>query len=249
MGETENRGTAGKPRYKNSNFRKVVNYLLENFPEKTVGDFCDRFGYTDHIKGLLTMEEPDFKEKFPDDYSNIQEKYDKTRKDFRSAFETARDICSNFIMEDLLADSINKSFSSVKVRTNEDEKRDIEAKATNKPDFVFTNLDTGKEIMFDLKIDWFGKVIKKKKFFFRGHEDSDYRKYGAVALIWCPVKNRFTFVDFRKDVKGERGTDESKGGKEGFWADLEKNTFGEIYFGDNVFLDHMIQQLDRFSRK
>lgn len=248
MGETDKKGTAGKPRYKNSNYKKVITYLNKTFPEKTISDFCDEFGYKDHIKGLLILDEEEYKKNFKKTYNKITSSFDKKRRDFRSPFETARDICSNFIMEDLLLNMINKNFPFLSVTLNEEENRDIEENVSSMPDFIYTNTDTGSVIRFDLKIDWYGKSMKEMKFFFRAHEEVDYKKHQAAALIWCPTKNRFTFIDFRGDVKGERGTDETKGGKEGFWGDLEGTKFGEIYFGKGVFLDDMLKRLDRLSR-
>lgn len=238
-----------KKKYKNKNFGKVMKYLSKNFPRKSVEDFCKDFGYMEHIKGVLTLEEEEFKVKFPEVYKKIQKSYTNKRSDFRSSFETARDICSNFIMEDLLKESINKTFPFIKISLNKDEKRDIEYRPSNLPDFIFENEDTNKKIMFDLKIDWNGKSITKKIFFFRGDEKDDYKNYGALALIWCPENNKFTFVDFRKEVDGDEGIDNSKGGKKGFWAKLDKNIFDEIYFGERTFLNKMIEQLDKFSRK
>lgn len=249
MGETENKGTAGKPRYKNSNYKKVLSYLKKTFPEKNITDFCNEFEYKDHITGLLVLEEGEYKKYFKETYDKIANSFDKKRRDFRSPFETARDICSNFIMEDLLLNMINKNFPFLSVTLNEEENRDIEESVSSMPDFIYTNTDTGAVIRFDLKIDWSGKSMKDMKFFFRAHEEIDYKKHQAAALIWCPTKNRFTFVDFREDVKGERGTDETKGDKEGFWADLSGNKFVEIYFGKSVFLDDMLRRLDRLSRK
>lgn len=238
-----------KPKYKNSNYKKVITYLNKTFPEKTISDFCDEFGYKDYIKGLFIFEEKEYRKNFEKAYNKITSSFDKTRRDFRSPFETARDICSNFIMEDLLLNMINKNFPFLSVTINEEENRDIEENVSSMPDFIYTNTDTGSIIRFDLKIDWLGKSMKTNKFFFRAHEEIDYKKYQAAALIWCPTKNRFTFVDFRGNIKGERGIDETKGGKEGFWADLSDNKFCEIYFGKSVFLDDMLKRLDRLSRK
>lgn len=238
-----------KPKYKNSNYRKVQSYLKKTFPDKTISDFCDEFGYKDHIKGLLTISEEDYKKTFENVYNKINSTFDKKRCDFRTPFETAKDICSNFIMEDLLVNTINERFQSISFSLNEDENRDIEAKVSNMPDFIYTNKDTGSTIRLDLKIDWTGKSMKELQFFFRLNEEEDYRKHKAVALIWFPSKNRFTFVDFREKVNGVRGTDKTKGNKEGFIADLYGYKFGEIYFGKSVFLDDMIKRLDRLSRK
>lgn len=232
-----------------SNFEKVAIYLKKNYPDKSVGDFCDEFGYRDHIKGILTLDEETYRRVFSDSYARVCTSYSRVRMDSRSPFVTARDICANFIMEDLLASTINRTFPNITVSTNEEEERDIESMASNLPDFIYTNTDTGNTIMFDLKIDWYGVTVKSKKFFFRGNECVDYRRYGAAALIWCPNINRFAFIDFRGDVSGEYGTDETKAGKQGFWANMERCPFGEIYFGKNVFLDHMVKQLDRLSKK
>jgi len=233
---------------RNNNYSKVVSYLNSVFHDRTIEDFCYEFGYKDYIRGLLTFDEEEFSKKFEKEYKRIVKSFDKKRRDVRSPFDTARDICSNFIMEDLLVQNINRTYPDVEITLNEKEKRDIETEVSDLPDFIFTNLDNNSKIRFDLKIDWNGKFIKHKKFFFRGNEDKEYKKFGAVALIWCPAKGRFTFVDFRGEVKGERGIDETKGGKEGFWANLEDLSIGEIYFGKSLFLDDMLRRLDRLSR-
>lgn len=239
-----------KGRYgKSHNLARVAGWLEENYPDRSIGDFCREFGYNEHITALLTLDESGFKSAHPDAYGTINRCYDNIRTDVRTPYEAARDICSNFIMEDIFSSEINRAFPWIKVSTNEEEERDIDAKPTNLPDFIFENEDTGKSVRFDLKIDWSGKAETKRKFFFRRNERHDYGEYGALALIWCPTRNKFTFVDFRKFVAGEEGKDASKGNKDGFWADLEKNLFEEMHLGRTVFLNHMVQRLDKLSKK
>ena len=245
-----------KGTYKNNNLVKVLSFVNKVYPND-VSELYEEFGYKDYIVGLFTLTEAEYKKIFPKAYDKIQKCYDDTRADFRTKFEAARDICANFIIEDLFAKAFNERYKTIRIKLNEDEKRDIERVATNLPDFIFENLETGKTLRFDLKTDWSGfsytKDPTKRKYFLRGKEHKDYYdKYKAVALIWLPSKNKFTFVCFDENFKGEEGVDESKGGKKGFWVDLSTNVFEEIFFdfkNKHVFVDNVVKKLDKFSRK
>lgn len=240
-----------KSKSKISNLTKVLQYVKRNYP-KDLDELIEEFGYKEHIKGLFKYEESEYSKKFPKEYKRILS-YDLKRIDRRTPFETARDICANFIMEDLFIKPFNDNYKDyLNIKLNENENRDIEKVATNLPDFIFESYTTGKSLRFDLKIDWVGRTIIDKKFFFRGNEYKEYgEKYQAVALIWCPTKNKYTFVDFRKKVKGELGFDKSKGNKEGFWADLSGYKFKDIYFNfnDGVYIDNIIRDLEKLSKK
>ena len=236
-----------------SNLTKILDYLQKIWPSKDINELYDEFGYKEHIKGLFTLDESEFKLKFPDEYKRILE-LDKIRTDHRTPFEAARDICGNFVTEDLFIKPFNEKYSDyIKIDLNEYETRDIEKVATNTPDFIFRNLLVKKNLRFDLKTDWAGRSIREKKFFFRGYEYKEYGdKYKAVALIWCPIKNKYTIVDFREKVDGKVGIDVSKGGKEGFWADLSSYQFKDIFFNfedGGVYLDNVIRDLCKLSKK
>ena len=142
---------------------------------ENVDDLIEEFGYKEHIKGLFKYEESEYSKKFPKEYKRILS-YDLKRIDRRTPFETARDICANFIMEDLFIKPFNDNYKDyLNIKLNENENRDIEKVATNLPDFIFESYTTGKSLRFDLKIDWVGRTIIDKKFFFRGNE---YKEYG-----------------------------------------------------------------------
>ena len=241
--------------YTNSNFAKVVSFV-DNVYTKSVKDTCDEFGYRDHIVGLLTLSENVYKYRFPDTYKTIIDYYD-GRCDFRTPFECCRDICANFIVEDLFRKPINeKHFPSLYIRLNENETRDIEKYPTSLPDFIYINQENKKAIRVDLKLDWGGyacqKNRSKRKYFFRGRENEVYKKNDALALIWSPYKNKFTIVDFRENIVGMEGTDSSKGGKEGFWVSLENNVFEDIYFNykeNSIFMDNVIRRIDKLAKQ
>lgn len=249
---TETKTEKPKGGYKNNNLIKVTKYVNSIWPEKDLNELYDEFGYKEHIKGIFTLDENEFKVKFPQTYATILEYYDETRRDFRTSFEAARDVCANFIVEDLFAKPFPEIYPNIRLDLNEDETRDIEKYPNSKPDYVFRNLDTGKSLRVDLKTDWTGSVISKGEYFFRGNEYREYRKYNAVALIWCPYSNKFTTLDFRKEVEGHTGIDSSKGGKQGFWADLHNNKFDDVFlnFGEkSIFLDSIVKKLDKLSRQ
>lgn len=242
--------------YKNNNLVKVLSFVEKIYPQD-VSELYKEFGYKDHIVGFFTLNEEEYKAKFPKTYNKIQKSYDNIRTDFRTPFEAARDICANFIVEDLFAKAFNDKYKTIRIKLNEEENRDIEKTATNLPDFIFENLETGKTLRFDLKTDWSGfafvKDPAKRRYFLRRNEFKEYYdKYKAVVLIWLPLKNKFTFVCFDENLKGEEGVDESKGGKKGFWVDLSTNVFDDIFFdfkSNRVFVDNVVKKLDKFSRK
>ena len=130
---------------KTSNFTKVLQYVKKNYP-KDVDDLIEEFGYKEHIKGLFKYEESEYKKKFPKEYKRIIN-FDLKRIDKRTPFEAVRDICANFIMEDLFIKPFNENYKDfLNVKLNEDEKRDIEMFATNLPDFIFESYTTGKTL-------------------------------------------------------------------------------------------------------
>ena len=181
-----------KGEYKNNNLVKVLSYI-EKVCSQDITELYKEFGYKDHIVGLFTLNEEEYKTKFPKAYNKIQKSYDSIRTDFRTPFEAARDICANFIIEDLFVKAFNERYETIKIKLNEDEKRDIERTATNLPDFIFENLETGKMLRFDLKTDWSGlsfvKDPTKRKYFLRRNEFREYYdKYKAVVLVWLPIK-------------------------------------------------------------
>ena len=125
--------TKPQTKSKTSNFTKVLQYVKKNYP-KDVDDLIEEFGYKEHIKGLFKYEELEYKKKFPKEYKRIIN-FDLKRIDKRTPFEAVRDICANFIMEDLFIKPFNENYKDfLNVKLNEDEKRDIEM-LYNRKDF------------------------------------------------------------------------------------------------------------------
>ena len=97
-----------KSKSKISNLTKVLQYVKRNYP-KDLDELIEEFGYKEHIKGLFKYEESEYSKKFPKEYKRILS-YDLKRIDRRTPFETARDICANFIMEDLFIKPFNDNY-------------------------------------------------------------------------------------------------------------------------------------------